>query len=218
MVTGSVILGNGEAGMMVQTLVVASQLVSLLLRMPKLMVSALVVVLASCIAALSVHSGSSPPSLCTMRTPVEHRPLPGRSSSLSFVELTLKVLAWAGLAVSSRHAAMNAATKKPNASALPFASRCSVFVAIIVSLLLSSRGEAAWLRPVRELPASCYRATTRRACVLGSYQFSTVGFRSRHSGDAREPQQVRHLEVLPQSRLPVWLLLEIGCGISFQYA
>src|SRR5215210_5165186 len=115
MVTGSVIF-NAEAGVMVQTLVVASQL-GALVGILNLMASAATVAFASSMAALSVHW------LPVLRE-VSHLPLVFLSEA-SPVLLTVKVVAaWAGLAVISRHAAMNAATTKPNARALPFASRC----------------------------------------------------------------------------------------------
>jgi hypothetical protein len=122
MVTGRLMRGNGLAGAMVlgPTFIPA---------MRKLMVSAAAVAFASCSASRSVQrmsglKGEAPqfPSVV--------------SSPSSLVELTKKVLAWAGLAASSRHATMSVSSK-PNPSALPFAR--SVIAPIIRSQLLFPR-------------------------------------------------------------------------------
>jgi hypothetical protein len=41
---------------------------------------------------------------------------------------------------------------------------------------------------------------------------------TRSLGDAREPQQVRHAEVLAQGRRPGWILSEIERGVAFKQA
>src|SRR5215210_6161142 len=93
MVTGAVIGGRMELGVMVHTWVVSSQLGSLLgplLEMRKCISSAPEVPLACWIAALKVHS----PAIA-----VWHTPSPWFASSASPVELTVKVVAaWAGFA------------------------------------------------------------------------------------------------------------------------
>src|SRR5215210_9377863 len=103
MVTGRLMRGNGVAGEIVlgPTFIPA---------MRKLMVSAAAVAFASWSASRSVQrisglKGEAPqfPSMV--------------SSPSSLVELTKKVLACAGLAASSRHAATNAKTNKPDAHA-----------------------------------------------------------------------------------------------------
>ena len=65
-------------------------------------------------------------------------PSPAFSSSRSAVELTVKVAAWAGSAVSSRHATMSAASNKPDASA-PKWLVLAIFLALFPNAGLSSR-------------------------------------------------------------------------------
>src|SRR5918999_2912513 len=94
MVTGWVIVGRSGSGVMVQTLLVASQLVSLL-GMLKAMVSAPEVALACWMAARSVHCSPAVPASESQILSVVF------ASPVSPVELTVKVAAWAGFVAST---------------------------------------------------------------------------------------------------------------------
>jgi hypothetical protein len=106
MVSASVIVGSAEAGEMVQMRVVALQLGFVVVGMLKLMVSAPGLemrLLASSMAALKVHTS-------LIFGLASQMPLRATSAP-SDVEVTVKVLAWAGLAPRStpREAATNKA-------------------------------------------------------------------------------------------------------------
>src|SRR5918997_6085080 len=95
MVTGSVIVGRAEAGEMV-----CGPAPGMLKLMRSTTVASLLLALVSWMAALKVHSRANLGPTCT-KTPVKHEPSPGLLSTKSRVELTVKVAAWAGLAVNS---------------------------------------------------------------------------------------------------------------------
>jgi hypothetical protein len=130
--------GKAEAGVMVQTPDLALQLLG---GMSKLMMSApgfWVRLFASSRASLRVHCDTK------TRGSTSQVPLGGLMSNPSPVELTVKVLAWAGLAPSTRpiNAVINkASTKRATVDAHFFSTRMTLRVAIpgmLVNLLALS--------------------------------------------------------------------------------